>query len=254
VLRITRSEARGRPIRALGVRLFADSKRLERLLPLADRLAREATGEGFAEERGLARSYPEVSIALRGELVIGREERRVWRCEAEAVTLPAATVASIAAIGFDEADGGSAVLSVENKETFHALADRLGDGSLDPRFRAIVYGGGHPHRAMIDLLTRCADGGAALYHFGDLDPDGLLILAELASGVQRPVHPYLMDVTTYRRYRGYGYRPPASRIERLRAATDRLPEALRELARVIVAEGIGVEQEVIEVPGVEEAQ
>lgn len=251
VLGLGRAEARSNPIRALSVRLFADSKRLERLLPTADRLVRAVTGESFSETHGLARSYPEVSIAVRGTLVMADDERRAWRCRGEVVTLPAATVEVVRAIGLDPGSGEAAVLSVENKETFHTLAARLFEGDLSPSFTAIVYGGGHPHRALIGMLARCREAGAELYHFGDLDPDGLFILDEIAQAVGCPIRPYLMDVETFRRYERFGYRLKAGRVEALRAAADRMPADVRELSGVIAAEGIGVEQEVVEVPGLE---
>ncbi len=238
------------PIRALSVRVFGDSKRLEDLLPLADRLSRGACGVAVSGELGLARAYPEASLALRGAVVFGDGgERRRWECVAEAVTLPAQTIERIAALEYSRSS--PAVLSVENKETFFSLVARLGvrPGALPPEICALTYGGGHPHPAYINLLALCAAGGATLYHFGDLDPDGLLILSELETALRTPVHPWRMDAATYEAYLPFGYDPPPSRLELLAASRERLPVALHPLAELILARRKGVEQEVITVEG-----
>ncbi len=242
---VSPAEARLVPLRALSVRLYRDSKRLEALLPVADRLTRRAAGVAISAELGLARSYPEASLALRGRLVFAASRPQRWVCAGRAVTLPAATVDEILAIEFSGPT--PAVLSVENKETFHTLAERLRTGALPPPFEAVAYCGGHPHAAYIGLLSRCATAGAELYHFGDLDPDGLLILAELDRAFDAEVRPFLMDVSTYRAYLPYGYRPPEARLELLAASQSSLPAAVRPLAAEILAHGRGVEQEVIAV-------
>lgn len=242
---VSAAQARLVPLRALSVRLYRDSKRLERLLPVADRLTRRAAGVAISAELGLARSYPEASLALRGTLVFAASQPRRWECAAHAVTLPAATVDEIRAVEF--ASPAPAVLSVENKETFHTLAERLRAGALPPRFEAVAYCGGHPHAVYTSLLSRCAAAGAGLHHFGDLDPDGLLILAELDRALEADVHPFLMDVPTYRTYFPHGYEPPPARLELLAASKESLPAAIQPLAAEILNHGTGVEQEVIAV-------
>ena len=259
LLRLTPEEARRYPIRALSVRLYGDSKRLERLLPIADQITNAAAGRLVSEELGLSRRYPELSIALRGEL---RFSGRAWQCDGAPVIFPAGTAAALTEIRFSGnprmvsagtgtttgAPGGGngpGVLSVENKETFHVLAGRLRDGSLDQRFGAITYCGGHPHAAYFDFLALCARCGASLHHFGDLDPDGLLIFSEMAAQLPATVQPYLMDAATYLRYLQFGYRPAENRVERLAAMRERLPASILPLADEIVARGIGVEQEVV---------
>lgn len=264
---MTPAFAAGSPIRALSVRLFADSKRLERLLPVADRLCRGMGHAPLSEALGLSRSYPEVSFALRGSLVPGHGEPP-WICGGQVVTLPLPTVSRVERIELDRS-AGAAVLSVENKETFHVAAATLhaargsdpappnvaGDSdpadpgapsaALPPGAAAIVYSGGHPNRAVIDFLRTLTRAGAVLYHYGDLDPDGILILQEIQAAVSTPVIPWLMNVATHRRYAPYGYpldRGQAARLSLLDAAAH---EDLRGLAQELRATGIGVEQEVI---------
>ncbi|MFW5743951.1 MAG: Wadjet anti-phage system protein JetD domain-containing protein [Spirochaetota bacterium] len=251
VLRIDQETARRVPIRALSVRLFNDSKRLERLLPLADRVTRSVFGVAHSEETGLARSYPEVSFALRGSLVLSGA--REWSCRGEVVTLPAATVGDVDSVRVEPSPaarpsvGQPRILSVENKETFHVLSSLLREGREPESIAAVTYCGGHPHAAYVALLERFRASGPALYHFGDLDPDGLLIFAELQAGLDVELHPYFMDVATLRSHLVFGYAPPQSRMALLRSSLAGLPPQIRELATEILAQGRGVEQEVIDV-------
>jgi hypothetical protein len=260
LLRIRRADALATPIRALSVRLFGDSKRLERLLPVADRLTRRAVGTTFSAEVGLGRAYPEASIALLGTLGFGGSADSGgagdgsvrWRCCGDVVTLPAETIGRIARVEIDGADAvpegpAPAALSVENKESFRALAARLRDGTLPGCFRAVVYCGGHPHRSYVGLLDLLARAGAELHHFGDLDPDGILIFAEMQKGLSAELRPFLMDAATYARYLPYGYEPPPARLELLASGRATLPPAIQPLAAAIVEHRLGIEQEVIDV-------
>ena len=243
------ASCRGIPVRALSVRLYRDSKRLEQLLRVADRLSARVAGSSTSERLGLARSYPEASIALHGALVLS--DGRTWECRGEPITLPATTidlVASVLVSAAGQGGDGVTVLSVENKETFHTLGERLRSDSLPHGIRALAYCGGHPHRPYVALLSAFALRGAKIRHFGDLDPDGLLIFGELQAALPVTLDPLWMDLPTYRRYLSYGYRVPESRLALLAGATPRLPASLAELAREIIARRTGVEQECIDIP------
>lgn len=235
---LSRAEAASAPLRALSVKLFGASKRLEALLPLADRVSRSMGERPLSEELGLARSYPEVSIALRGRLTFSGGAS--WSCTGRILTLPLSTVETVVSI---ELDGHRppAVLSVENKETFHVTA------SAPPAdAAALVYTAGHPNPAVIALLRLLAAAGASLRHYGDLDPDGILILTEIESALGATVEPYLMSAEIHRRYASFGYRLEKTQLSRLaRAVTDN-PD-LGGLVSEIVRTGVGVEQEIIDV-------
>ena len=149
-----------------------------------------------------------------------------------------------------------AIISVENKETFCALARhlklkqppgfRLPETTLSAGVVGLVYTAGHPNGAVVELLRAIVREGTYLYHFGDLDPDGLLIVAELSALVGIEIAPVLMNLETYQRYFQYGYPLGDGAIGRLRSARDRLPSALLPLADVLSEQRIGVEQEVID--------
>ena len=243
VFALTTAEAAASPIRALSAHLYGDSKRLERLLPIADRLAR-AMGTGVPSELlGLARSYPEVGLALWGRILF-EGDAPPWECRGEIVSFPLSSVRRLRAV---ELAGG--VLSIENKETFHVLVGRAGQGhrrALPPRTAAIVYTAGHPNEAVTTLLRRCVEAGARLHHYGDLDPDGVLILQEIEKATGTAVIPWLMTAALHRRYARFGYPLDRTQIARLIRVRQHASGDLRDLAAVIAETGIGVEQEVID--------
>lgn len=246
------------PLRALSVRLFSNSKRLEALIESADRICMKAIGTRLSETLGLARSYPEATFALCGSISFAGSHQRTWSLEGEPITFPAETVSAIHAIEIDSNAGPCGprdrfhrILSVENKETFYAFATRLRRvraEAIPKRFgwSGIVYCAGHPSGVIIELLRKLLDSRATLDHFGDLDPDGLLILTELARALDCDVHPVCMNPVVYRRYLEYGYPLSKVAVARLDSGRRRLPVSLGALSDEIIANRIGVEQEVID--------
>lgn len=244
---LSSEEAASSPIRALSIRLYANSKRLERLIPIADRLTRAMGNESASVTLGLARSYPEVSFAMRGRIsLVGHSIP--WTCTGEIITLPAATLSLIDRLEIEPREmtpGPAVILSVENKETFHVLAKKLPPG-LPPGFAGIVYSAGHPNDAVKAFLRICVKADARVFHYGDLDPDGVLIAQEIASLLAVPIVPWNMSAELHRHYAAYGYALDSTQTARLALVTESAPRELRELAREIGRTGIGVEQEIID--------
>lgn len=244
---LTREDTQGCPIRALSVRLFNDSKRLERLLPTADKLAAEIDGERLSERLGLERSYPEVTFTLFGSQRLGDAR---WQLSGEILTLPLQSVERVSDVVLrrPEATGAPWVLSVENKESFYAVCEaareawRMGGEGAPPS--AVVYTAGHPGDAVRGLLKVISEEAAALFHFGDMDPEGLLILQGLSERTGRTIHPFRMDEGTFRRYLRFGRALSERSVARLKEV--RLDELAR-VAALIRESGTGVEQEVIPV-------
>jgi hypothetical protein len=244
---LSREETRGFPIRALSVRLFNDSKRLERLLPTADKLSGEIEGERLSERLGLHRSYPEVTFALFGSLRLGDAE---WRLSGELLTLPLESVERMSDVELrrPEATGASWVLSVENKESFYAVCEAArvawatGGGGAPPS--AVIYTAGHPGEAVRLLLRTVCEEAGTILHFGDMDPEGLLILQGLSERTGLTVRPFRMDEESFRRYLRFGRALTEGSIARLKEV--RLDE-LVGVAALIRETGTGVEQEVIPV-------
>ncbi|MDR1625212.1 MAG: DUF2220 family protein [Spirochaetia bacterium] len=231
--------------RALSVSLYADSKRLEGLLALFGRILNRARGRGIGVPGflSLGRSLPETLIA--GKLVFdfAPQAPPLANASGSILGLPLATIRKIRRIS--PLRGGAdiqppRVLSVENKESFYAL------GESD--FDCLLYSGGHPNGAVRALAELLAASGFEFFHAGDLDPDGILILQELAAIAARPPIPFLMDGETFDAYAGCGRKLAKSALGRLgliRGETRRLP-GIESLIRRIKETGLGVEQEIID--------
>jgi len=255
-----RNEADRLPIRALSIRLYHDSKRLEALTsilrPLAVRAASGSgtsgsTAGGSADPLPLPeRTYPEVAIAGNVDLVF--RDGSLWPLGNRAITLsipaagqllrikaaarPAAGLAAGSVVGV----APPRALSIENKETFHAFV-RCPLG-----FDFLLCTGGRPNRAVRAVLRVLASSGFSVFHAGDLDADGISILAEAASLCG--ALPFGMDAATFDRYLPYARDLDPSLVSRLSsvpAAARELP-GIWELAERIRETGKGVEQEIID--------
>jgi hypothetical protein len=98
------------------------------------------------------------------------------------------------------------------------------------------------------MVRAFAASGFSLYHAGDLDPDGILILQELAEAACSPVKPFYMDAATFDTYRDYGRKLEASmlrRISLIKPETLAIP-GMASLVGRIQDTGLGVEQEIID--------
>ncbi len=234
---VTPSRARSTPVRSLSVRLFNDSKRLEVLLKSADRLTKEACGFSFSEHMGLERRYPEV--LLRMDAVISFTDGIEWPLRRRAVSLPQSTMENANRITLP---AGSKILSIENKESFYTVPNSRPENE----FAGFFYCGGHPNNAVRALLHLLAECGVELYHFGDLDPEGVAIFGEIAEAWGADLHPFCMDESMYARYKAFGY--PLNESALARCRTLKVP-VLDGLLSAIESAGVGVEQEVID-PGI----
>lgn len=231
--------------RALSVELFSDSKRIERVLrALQGLLARAAANGVCLPPFELAdRSFPETFVA--GRLILAVSGGSVIEnTSGLALGLPFATVASLERVSL-YSGGSGRVLGVENKESFFDLASRLPSGSLP--FDALYYVGGHPNRAVQSLARLFADSGWEIFHAGDLDPDGILILQELSDAAGIDVLPWMMDRETFDRYRASGRPLDVESHRRAALVRDdtRARSGLGDLLDAILENGVCVEQEII---------
>jgi hypothetical protein len=238
------------PLRALSIRLFADSKRLESLAAVF-RTMESATKAGGERASAVGpdlfprRSYPEAAIAGRADLVF--RDGAVWTLAGRAVSLSASAVFDLDAVrprvervGTGRAASPPRALCVENKETFHAFVRAPGG------FDVVTYCGGRPNRAVRTLLRLIALAGFAVYHAGDLDPDGIAILGEVSRLCG--ARPLGMDTEVFDRYQAYARgldRTIVARLDNLTPDVLELP-GIADLAAAIRARGKGVEQEIID--------
>jgi hypothetical protein len=249
----------GMTTRALSIALYSDSKRLEEVSSLFAQFLKSAENAGLAvpDLALLDRSFPETMIA--GKLrffFTGKGSASappMVNADGAIVGFPLASarrLREIAPLVSPAADGKTAyppsVLMIENKETFYVLAEK-DELRFGRTYDALLYIGGHPNRAAGVMVSALAASGFVLYHSGDLDVEGILILQELAAIAGTTVTPVAMDAETFDRYRAHGRKLEASMLRRaslINEATRRLP-GIAGLIRRIEATGLGVEQEII---------
>jgi hypothetical protein len=96
-----------------------------------------------------------------------------------------------------------------------------------------------------------AESGFSFSHAGDLDPDGILILQELAEIAGKPVKPLRMDANTFDYYFECGRKlePPALRRTALISEKTRAIPGMADLIRLMEETETGVEQEIIDYRG-----
>jgi hypothetical protein len=244
-------ELRGITPRALSVALYGDSKRLETIIALFNPLFLRARHQGIdaPDFAFLDRSFPETFIA--GKILFTFKETEaagkpslagpLVNASGSILGLPLGTILKLRSVA-PLTEESPRVLMIENKETFFALAESL------PGYTCFLYTGGHPNRAVRALVSLLAECGFTLYHAGDLDPDGFLILQELAEIAGKKVTPVRMDPSTFDRYRDRGRKLEPTMLRRIgliRDETRSLPGAA-ELLRRIEETGLGVEQEIID--------
>ena len=243
--------------RALSILLYRDSKHLENLLALCGPLlTREQKYKSVPDLSFLERSYPETMIA--GKIFFTFKEnykkdnknRPFFNDNALIMNFPLETVEMIDGIGYMSGKGKHYVLTIENKETFYALArpQNRGTSELLSMFDCFLYVGGYSNRATAAMIKILARSNFTFYHAGDLDPDGVLILQHIQELAGRPVTPLRMDAATFDQYRDWARllgKPMLRQIEKIREETRAIPE-LAGLLRRIEETGMGVEQEIID--------
>jgi hypothetical protein len=267
------AQLEGVSARALSIKLYRDSKRLEALLELFGSALARASTSGFPppDLAFLKRSYPETMLS--GQLVfeyrIAPQESQDLQNPQDAqdpqdppplsnttgriLGLPLAHAAAMRSIKTLRQKDHPLVLTIENKETFYALANMQTHGrntSLS-RYDCFLYTGGYPNQAVATVIRILAASGFSFCHAGDLDPDGILILQNIGDIAEKPVVPVLMDAAIFDRYLPWA-RPLAGtalrQAEKIRADTRAIPGVAELLCRIADTRR-GVEQEIIDYRG-----
>lgn len=178
------------PVREFSARLFLDSKRIEALTPQLDILLSGSVEDSprpaaqVWQELGLFRE--EHPVLLAGHVHIARD-RSIGLIDAPYMGLPAATVLSVTSTVI-------AVITIENKTTFHSEAKRLQDDKV-----LLIYTAGMPSpawRAMYERLLRSLPLTTPINHWGDVDEGGFRIastIATVARAVGFSLQPYGMS-------------------------------------------------------------
>jgi len=249
--------------RALSILLYRDSKRLENILSLCSPLLSRAQKLVPVPDLSfLERSYPETMIAGKIFFVFNKinnkeprsrmipNQEHFFNRDGYILGFPLETVEMIDGIGYMSGKDKNYVLTVENKETFYALAcpQRRDTSEALSRFDCFLYVGGYSNRATAAMIKKLAMSNFTFYHAGDLDPDGILILEQIQELAGRPVTPLRMDASTFDQYRHWARpltKPMLRQIEKIQEETRSIP-GLAGLLRRIEETGMGVEQEIID--------
>lgn len=175
-------------LRVLSTRLFRRrSKRIEELVPLIDALTGDVPGRAADEvlsALGIRREPQPVLMA--GSVSIARERMT------SILDRPYHGMAPESVMGISESP--DAVLTVENKTTFHLLAQRECDSNV-----LVLYSGGMPSPAWRGMYGRILKGvalGTPVYHWGDIDEGGFRIarvISQEAAASGHVLRPWLMD-------------------------------------------------------------
>ncbi|MFA6505055.1 MAG: DUF2399 domain-containing protein [Treponemataceae bacterium] len=239
---LDRKESDRLPIRALSIKLYRDSKRLEKLTaalrPVLQQSVRTSIGSDIDALTLPERIYPEVAVGGNARLIF--EDGAVWALAGRSTALSLPAAETLVGIRGASAARVARALSIENKETFHAFAH------YPMGFDFVLCSGGRPNRAVRAVLRVLAASGFDVFHAGDLDPDGIAILAEIAelSGAR----PFGMDAAIFDRYMDYARDldgPLVARLKSVPPAALELP-GIRALADRIRTTRKGVEQEIID--------
>jgi hypothetical protein len=235
--------------RALSIYLYTDSKRIELLLSMFNRVLTKAIAPGIAvpDFSHLTRSYPEALVT--GNLLFrlrdstGTDGHRLVNEGGNVLGLPLMTIEKICSIRCLRAGKTEfKALTVENKETFYALCSNLTD--ID----CLVYVGGYPNGAVQKLISMLAISNFMLYHAGDLDIDGIRIFQEVERCAGKPVTPIRMDVETFNEYSHCARKLEKSMLQNMHliSASVRSTPGIAELIARIQTSGLGIEQEIID--------
>jgi hypothetical protein len=195
-----------RILRRESVRLFGDSKRLERLTPWLELLVTgEPSATGLDREEvwsaiGLRRAPQPLLLAGDGDVDVGGTLLPLVR---PYFGVPVEALRRLET-------GAGYLLTIENLASFHDAAS-----SPAASQGLLLYTGGMPsptwrraYRRIIDTLPAAT----LLYHWGDIDEGGFRIaavLAEVARGAGRNLHPWRMSMASLRGMPGSGMSTPA---------------------------------------------
>jgi len=243
--------------RALSILLYRDSKHLENLLAACKPLLSQAEKTIPAAILNLSafeRSYPETMIA--GKIIIEYkgEKTPLSNAGGHILGIPLENAEEIENIHLLADKNNKTVLTIENKETFYALASPQKSNNSDPPdYDCYLYIGGYLNRAVTAIIKVLVTSGFSIYHAGDLDPDGILILQHIkdianTANAETPVTPLGMDAATFNQYKPWARtltKPMLNQIKKIRDETRLIPE-LTGLIQCFEETGLGVEQEIID--------
>lgn len=229
---LTPEEASKHNIRALSVKLFNNSKRIERIKDKADRLCVNCGEVSLTARLGIYRNFPETTVS--GNADIEFNDGVKWSLHGHILTLPFTTICHIKNIIIKASN--PQVLSIENKETFYVMSEQSSN------FDFYIYCSGRINSSDKLIFEILDTNDYEFYHSGDIDPDGLKIFNDIDNQLGGKLKPFKMDVKTYNRYLQHGYKLSEGALKYFERYNN---SKLKDLAGEILISGQGVEQEII---------
>ena len=229
------------PKRVFSQRVFGDSKYFERcieapLLILLRRFAEEPceTDAAYLDMAGITSHHGKVWIA--GHMDFSLHGRAYTLADfTGGIELTYDTVAAMKIETLLPS-----ILTVENLTNAEALAQSEED-------RLLVYTAGFPNRTIQAFLSKVSEmKPQKTKHWGDLDYGGIRIFEYLRKNFFSHLMPYRMDVEELRAHRAFAQHLTDAQTKRLKALLCREDFASwHELIRVMLSEGIWLEQEAL---------
>ena len=217
------------PKRVFSQRVFGDSKYFERCIE-----APCETDAAYLDMAGITGHHGKVWIA--GHMDFSLHGRAYALADfSGGIELTYDTVATM------EIDAlPPSVLTVDNLTNAEALAQEATD-------RLLIYTAGFPNRTIQALLSKIAGKQPpTVRHWGDLDYGGIRIFEYLRKHFFSHLMPYRMDVEELRAHRAFAQNLTDAQKKRLKELLRREAFALwHELIRVMLSEGIWLEQEAL---------
>ena len=159
------------------------SKELERSQRVVEACLRSLFGRPFTlEDLGIVGSMPRSEIS--GDLILHFTDRPPQKLD-ELKGLFTLT-ADLFQAGKVETSARRILMVENSRTTLRRLA------TLNLGKETLILAGAHPHRGLRRLME-LLPAHLPIFHFGDTDPAGFLILSKLRAAIGRPVTPFLME-------------------------------------------------------------
>ena len=220
--------------RQFGARYLGDSKATKTIeRPLAALFRQHWDAKAYSD-RDIMQELNVVPLAhpvlMRGPLLVGDEPSAVSVQVSPYLGVPASWLDHVSATGT-----AAYVLTIENLSSFNEYTQSIQDSGV------VLYTGGFPTKAFQRFYKQVVEQARApVYHWGDTDPHGFLILKTLQQQIPGIcLHPHLMDQSDGADYSNVKLKE-LSRIVPVNAQVD-------ELLSQLIDRGVGlVEQEEVE--------
>jgi hypothetical protein len=231
--------------------LLADA--LLRFLPgLADRVEAESPRDPSERRRlaleclGIFRNETPVDVLCFGSFVL---DKRGARLDAPKAHRALGEPVRLMLLNLRKAHAAqvraSRIVSIENETTFNDYVDQLREEGGDD---IVLCSQGQANWAVVRLLRMLheADPTVQVFHWGDLDRSGVLILRSLRRRSGVPVQPLHMDPETLQRFSAEGLPLPSSEREEIEILLKRPVDDIgNDLLTAIRDAGKWVEQETV---------